>query len=95
MPLQVDEAEVHLLYHDLDKLKALNKKIESCLGRINSGAQAVQDGLSAIERDTQESLTILGNVEGINKAIGRMQALQTLASLNGRAVKGEDRQGWI
>ena len=96
MPLRVDEAEVHILYHDVDKIKTLNKNIKSCLGRINSSAQAIQDGLSAIERDTRESQTILGNIEGINKAIGRMQALQTLASCKkSQAVNGEDRQGWI
>ena len=89
MPLEVREAEIQILHNDLDKLKALNQGIERCLGRINSSAQNIQDGLNAIEGDTRESLTVLGNIEGIVKAIKYMQ---TLAMLKGQA---EDRQGWI
>lgn len=60
--LQEESAEVEVLFSNMEKMKALTKKIQGSVTRLDASGKAVQDAISPIYGNTQK-LQIENNSE--------------------------------
>ncbi|KAI9894043.1 MAG: exocyst complex component exo70 [Vezdaea aestivalis] len=68
-----DRAEVEVLYARLDKTKALTKKIQGSMNRLETSGQTVKDAIGPIYGNTQKLQVFGTNLERVLEAINKIQ----------------------
>lgn len=68
-----ESAEVEVLNANLAKLKALTKKIQGSMSRLNASGQVVQEAIGPIYSNTQQLQTTTRNIDRVNEAIERLR----------------------
>ncbi|KAF2127583.1 hypothetical protein P153DRAFT_343756 [Dothidotthia symphoricarpi CBS 119687] len=72
--LQEESAEVEVLFSNMEKMKALTKKIQGSVTRLDASGKAVQDAISPIYGNTQKLQIANNNIDSILEAIERLRA---------------------
>lgn len=68
-----ESAEVEVLYANLEKLKALTRKIQATNDRVETSGKTINDHLAPVYSSTQKPYTTINNINKINEAINRMR----------------------
>ena len=68
-----ESAEVEVLNDNLAKLKALTKKIQGSMTRLDVSGQVVQEAIGPIYSNTQQLQTTTRNIDRVNEAIERLR----------------------
>jgi len=69
-----ESAEVEVLFANMDKMKALTKKIQGSVNRLDASGKAVQDAISPIYGNTQKLQIANANIDRVLTAMERLRA---------------------
>lgn len=69
-----ESAEVEVLFANMEKMKALTKKIQGSVNRIDASGKAVQEAISPIYGNTQKLQIANANIDRMIEAIERLRA---------------------
>ena len=69
-----ESAEVEVLFANMEKMKALTKKIQGSVNRIDASGKAVQEAISPIYGNTQKLQIANTNIDRVIEAIDRLRA---------------------
>ena len=58
-----ESAEVEVLFAEAAKFDSISKRIKASLGRLESGAQIVQDAMGPVYSNTQDLQTMNGSMD--------------------------------
>ncbi|KAF1912968.1 Cullin repeat-like-containing domain protein [Ampelomyces quisqualis] len=72
--LAEESAEVEVLFANMDKMKALTKKIQASVSRLDASGKAVQEAISPIYGNTQKLQIANTNIDRVIEAIERLRA---------------------
>lgn len=64
---------MEVLYANLDKLRALTKKIQGSLSRLETSGKVVKEAIGPIYSNTQSLQITNTNIDKINEAIDRLR----------------------
>ncbi len=69
-----ESAEVEVLFANMEKMKAITKKIQGSVNRIDASGKAVQEAISPIYGNTQKLQIANTNIDRMIEAIDRLRA---------------------
>ncbi|PVH93857.1 exocyst complex protein-like protein exo70 [Periconia macrospinosa] len=82
-----ESAEVEVLFANMDKMKALTRKIQASKNRLETSGKAVQDAITPIYGNTQKLQVMNSNVDRVLDAIERMRAPLEQTNQEDRIIK--------
>ncbi|KAF2635562.1 hypothetical protein P280DRAFT_473802 [Massarina eburnea CBS 473.64] len=82
-----ESAEVEVLFANMDKMKALTRKIQASKNRLETSGKAVQEAITPIYGNTQKLQVMNGNIDRVLDAIDRMRAPLEQTNQEDRIIK--------
>ncbi|KAF1954452.1 hypothetical protein CC80DRAFT_126521 [Byssothecium circinans] len=82
-----ESAEVEVLFANMDKMKALTRKIQASKNRLETSGKAVQEAITPIYGNTQKLQVMNSNIDRVLDAIDRMRAPLEQTNQEDRIIK--------
>ena len=91
-PLE-ESAEVEVLFANMEKMKAITKKIQGSVNRLDASGKAVQEAIGPIYGNTQKLQIANTNVDRIIDAIERLRAPREESAKEERIIRAGPGRG--
>lgn len=88
-----ESAEVEVLFANMDKMKALTKKIQGSVNRLDASGKAVQEAISPIYGNTQKLQIANTNIDRVIEAIDRLRAPRQESEREERIIRAGPGRG--
>lgn len=88
-----ESAEVEVLFANMDKMKALTKKIQGSVNRLDASGKAVQEAISPIYGNTQKLQIANSNIDRVLDAIERLRAPREESEREERIIRAGPGRG--
>ncbi|KAI8941586.1 hypothetical protein NX059_002801 [Plenodomus lindquistii] len=88
-----ESAEVEVLFANMEKMKALTKKIQGSVNRLDASGKAVQDAISPIYGNTQKLQIANANIDRVLVAIERLRAPREESEKEERIIRAGPGRG--
>lgn len=90
-----ESAEVEVLFANMDKMKALTKKIQGSVNRLDASGKAVQEAISPIYGNTQKLQIANNNIDRVIEAIERLRAPREESEREERIIRAGPGRGHL
>jgi exocyst complex protein 7 len=91
--LAEESAEVEVLFANMDKMKALTKKIQASVNRLDASGKAVQEAISPIYGNTQKLQIANSNIDKVIEAIEKLRAPRDQTDREERIIRAGPGRG--
>lgn len=88
-----ESAEVEVLFANMEKMKAITKKIQGSVNRLDASGKAVQEAIGPIYGNTQKLQIANTNVDRIIDAIERLRAPREESAKEERIIRAGPGRG--
>ncbi|OAL47611.1 hypothetical protein IQ07DRAFT_589800 [Pyrenochaeta sp. DS3sAY3a] len=88
-----ESAEVEVLFSNMEKMKALTKKIQGSVNRLDASGKAVQEAISPIYGNTQKLQIANANIDRVIEAIERLRAPREESEREDRIIRAGPGRG--
>lgn len=88
-----ESAEVEVLFANMEKMKAITKKIQGSVNRLDASGKAVQEAIGPIYGNTQKLQIANTNVDRIIDAIERLRAPRQESAKEERIIRAGPGRG--
>ncbi|KAH7351393.1 Cullin repeat-like-containing domain protein [Pyrenochaeta sp. MPI-SDFR-AT-0127] len=88
-----ESAEVEVLFANMEKMKALTKKIQGSVNRLDASGKAVQEAISPIYGNTQKLQIANTNIDRVIEAIERLRAPREESEREERIIRAGPGRG--
>lgn len=88
-----ESAEVEVLFANMEKMKAITKKIQGSVNRLDASGKAVQEAIGPIYGNTQKLQIANTNVDRIIDAIERLRAPKQESAKEERIIRAGPGRG--
>jgi exocyst complex component 7 len=88
-----ESAEVEVLFANMEKMKALTKKIQGSVNRLDASGKAVQEAISPIYGNTQKLQIVNTNIDRVIEAIERLKAPREESEREERIIRAGPGRG--
>jgi exocyst complex protein 7 len=91
--LAEESAEVEVLFANMEKMKALTKKIQASVNRLDASGKAVQDAIQPIYGSTQKLQIANANIDRVMEAIEKLRAPREQSDREERIIRAGPGRG--
>lgn len=91
--LAEESAEVEVLFANMEKMKALTKKIQASVNRLDASGKAVQDAIQPIYGSTQKLQIANANIDRVMEAIETLRAPREQSDREERIIRAGPGRG--